>query len=135
MNKCREVETCCEYMEEHRSRTSNYKKWTQTDIPKVRVLDGLNLYCKNKKAQFVNTIVHGLVDCGAGINLISRKFIGKLVRNAGKHVADKIQLIDDRLEVRVANEKTWRLNKKARVEFKVGGLTSCSTNLCGYRGH
>ena len=78
MDKYREVETCCEYMEEHRSNNGDYKKWTQTEVPKVRVLDGLNLYCK---AKFVNMIAHGLVDCGAGINLISRKFIGKLVRN------------------------------------------------------
>ena len=41
--------------------------------------------------------------------MISRKFIGKLLRNAGKHVADKIQVVDDKLEVRVANERTWRL--------------------------
>ena len=36
-------------------------------------------------------------------------------------------MVDDKLEVRVANEKTWRLNKKAIVEFEVGGLTVVQT--------
>ena len=75
----------------------------------------LALYCPIKMGQ---TETYALVDCGAGINLANSRFIAKLVNEFGK---GGIEVVRDRLVVRVADGKNWILNRKATIRYEVGG--------------
>ena len=75
----------------------------------------LALYCPIKIGQ---TETYALVDCGAGINLANSRFIAKLVNEFGK---GGIEVVRDRLVVRVADGKNWILNRKATIRYEVGG--------------
>ena len=101
---------------EHRSNTDDYHGYVEP--VKVYQMHGLSLYCD---AVFMNMRISCLTDCGAGVNLISKRVIGELMRQGGKHVAENIELLNERLVVSVANEKRWTLKQKAIIKFKVGG--------------
>ena len=106
-----------QHVEEHCSNTDDYYAW---DSVKVYQMHGLSLYCE---AMFAHIRVSCLTDCGAGVNLISKRLLSNMIRHSGKHITDDVQLVNDRLVVSVANEKKWALRQKAIIRFKVAGET------------
>jgi len=86
------------YMEEHRTRSINY--YADSTEVKIYQMHGLSLYCK---AQFLNQMLYCLTDCGAGVNLLKKSVLQRILRTVGPHVTDKITLHRDRLVVTVAN--------------------------------
>ena len=75
----------------------------------------LALYCPIKIGR---TETYALVDCGAGINLANSRFIASLISEFGKR---GIEVVRDRLVVRVADGKNWILNRKANIRYEVSG--------------
>ena len=101
-------------VEEHCSNTEEYN--TFQEPVRVYQMHGLSLYCE---AMFMNTRVSCLTDCGAGVNLISKRLLSNMINQVGKHITDEVQIVNDRLVVSVANEKRWTLRQKAIIRFKV----------------
>jgi len=88
------------------------------ETKKVYQMHGLSLYCE---AEFMNLTLSCLTDCGAGVNLISKRVIGRLLENTGQHIVNSISLRNKSLTVSVANEDKWQLNQVATITFRVGG--------------
>jgi hypothetical protein len=106
------------HVEEHCSNTDDY--YANLEPTKVYQMHGLSLYCT---AMFMNIKVSCLTDCGAGVNLISKRLLGDMIKNSGKHITQDVQIVNDRLVVSVANEKKWTLRQKAIIRFKVAEET------------
>ena len=106
------------YMEEHRSNTGNY--YSDEPQTQVYVLHGLSLYCP---IDFLVSRAYGLVDTGAGANLINSATVRRIIESNGAHAMSILSVRKKRLVVKVANDKRWTLNEVASVEFKVRGQT------------
>ena len=104
------------YMEEHISNSDTY--YGQVEEAKVYVLHGLSLYAK---IQILNMDSYVLIDCGAGINLISTGHLRKLIMKAEGHAMMDVKIVHRRLVARVANEKIWELKKKAIISYSIEG--------------
>ena len=61
---------------------------------------------------------HALVDCGAWINLANSCFMARVMEKYGRQ---DIEVVQDRLGVRLAEGTSWALNCRATVRYKVGG--------------
>ena len=70
--------------------------------------------------------VWALVDCGAGVNLISARMLDRL-----RVFADNSQCSVEPgiLQVQVANGGAWNLTQCARVCYKIGGTPFCQKFL------
>ena len=88
---------------------------TRDEVQVCTAFSQLALYCP---VEIKGTKAYGLVDCGAGINLANSRFIAKLVSDFG---SDGIEVVRDRLVVRVADGNNWVLNRRARIQYLVGG--------------
>ena len=95
-------------------------QYTDEPYKKVYVLHGLSLYCP---MDFLSLRSYGLVDTGAGANLINSATVRKIIESNGSHAMAILKVRKKRLVVKVANDKTWVLNEVATVEFKVRGHT------------
>ena len=98
--------------------------WEEGSTTKEGDLEGTLVYTAfsqlalNCPIKIGQTETYALVDCGAGINLANSRFIAKLVNEFGK---GSIEVVRDRLVVRVADGKNWILNRKATIRYEVGG--------------
>ena len=71
----------------------------------------LSLYCP---IDIGDSRTHGLVDCGAGINMANTHYIRNVMAKLG---GDDIEIINDSLTVRVAHGQKWHLKRKARITY------------------
>ena len=120
-NRSFEHDTCINsvvpvQVEECRSHTNEY----EDALTKVYVLSGLSLYCR---MDLLAIVAYGLVDTGAGCNLINSSTVRRIVEANGKHAMSVLSIRNQRLVVKVANDKTWVLKKVATLQFEVGGET------------
>ena len=75
----------------------------------------LSLYCP---IDIGDSRTHGLVDCGAGINMANTHYVRSVIAKLG---GDDIEIINDSLTVRVAHGQKWHLKRKARITYKIKG--------------
>ena len=103
---------------EEEDEPTRYHGVTEEKVPQVCKVSMKGLYGRFKSG---GVICYGLMDTGAGINIISRRMLESLRRRNRFKVPDMSDEIPDKILVQVANSGFWTLTSRVEMILDLEG--------------
>ena len=103
---------------EEEDEPTRYHGVTEEEVPQVCKVSMKGLYGRFKSG---GVVCYGLMDTGAGINIISRRMLESLRRRNRFKVPDMSDEIPDKILVQVANSGFWTLTSRVEMILDLEG--------------